>query len=81
MNSPLVLERVKASRQEGVLAAALNESDAAAVTILYLQVLSRYPTAEELGDGQALLTSGDRAEQAEDLMWSLYNRVHFIFNH
>ena len=81
MNSPLVLERVKASRQEGVLAAALNESDAAAVTILYLQVLSRYPTPEELAAGQALLTSGDRIEQAEDLMWSLYNRVHFIFNY
>ena len=80
MNSPLVLERVKASRQTGALAAALNESDAAAITILYLRVLSRYPTAEELAAGQALLTSGDRSQQAEDLMWSLYNSVEFIFS-
>ncbi len=81
MNSPLVLERVKASRQDGILATVLNESDAAVVTILYLQVLSRYPTPDELAAGLALLVSGDRTQQAEDLMWSLYNSVESIFNY
>ena len=81
MNSPLVLERVKASRQEGALAAALNEPDPTTVAILYLRVLSRYPTAEELASGVALLSSGNRVQQAENLMWSLYNSVGFIFHY
>ena len=81
MNSPLVLDRVKASRQDGALAAALNEDNPTTVGLLYLLVLSRYPTADEVAAGVALLGSGDRAQQAEDLMWSLYNKADFIFNY
>jgi hypothetical protein len=30
---------------------------------------------------RAQLTSGARTAQAEDLLWSLYNKVDFIFNY
>jgi hypothetical protein len=44
-------------------------------------VLSRPPTAEELALGVQTLRSGDRRVKAEDLMWSLYNKIDFIFNY
>ncbi len=81
MNSPLVLERVKASQSSGTLAGLLAETDAVLVAGLHLVVLSRYPTPDELNAGLLLLQSGNRAEAAEDLMWSLYNKVDFIFNY
>jgi len=81
MNSPLVIERVKASQANGALAALLGQNDGVLVTRLYLRVLSRYPTAEELAAGVQLVQSGNRTEAAEDLMWSLYNKVDFIFNY
>ena len=81
MNSPLVLERVKASRSTGALASLLLQPDPVVVSGLHLLVLSRYPSAEELSAGVQLLQSGDRIQAAEDLMWSLYNKVDFIFNY
>lgn len=81
MNSPLVIERVKASQANGTLAALLGQDDGVLVAGLYLRVLSRYPTADELAAGIQLIQSGNRTEAAEDLMWSLYNKVDFIFNY
>ena len=81
MNSPLVLERVKASRSAGALAALLLEPDPVVVSGLHLLVLSRYPAPEELTAGLQLLQTGNRSDAAEDLMWSLYNKVDFIFNY
>jgi len=81
MNSPLVIERVKSSQANGALAALLGQDDGALVAGLYLRILSRYPTADELTTGIQLVQSGNRTEAAEDLMWSLYNKVDFIFNY
>jgi hypothetical protein len=81
MNSSLIVQRVEASRREGVLAQLLQQPDDTAVTALYLAALSRYPTPEELAAGVALLASGNRGDKAEDLMWSLYNKIDFIFNY
>jgi hypothetical protein len=81
MNSPLVLARADARRQGTALAQIVGLGDDAAVQVLYLRVLSRPPTAEELSLGVQALQSGDRTAKAEDLMWSLYNKVDFIFNY
>ncbi|MEX2304365.1 MAG: DUF1553 domain-containing protein [Bryobacterales bacterium] len=81
MNSPLVLARVDARRQGTALAAIVEQADDVAVQLLYLRVLSRPPTAEELSSGVQTLRSGERTAKAEDLMWSLYNKVDFIFNY
>jgi hypothetical protein len=81
MNSLVVLARVDARNQGTVLAQIVQQADDAAVQLLYLRVLSRPPTPEELAAGVQTLRSGDRTAKAEDLMWSLYNKIDFIFNY
>jgi hypothetical protein len=81
MNSPLVLARVDASNPGTAFAQIVRQDDDVAVQLLYLRVLSRPPTAEELAAGVQTLRSGDRTTKAEDLMWSLYNKIDFIFNY
>jgi hypothetical protein len=81
MNSPLVLARVDAQNKATALAQIIQQADDVAVQLLYLRVLSRPPTAEELAAGVQTLRSGDRTSRAEDLMWSLYNKIDFIFDY
>ncbi len=81
MNSPLVLARVDSHNSATALAQVVQQPDNVAVQLLYLRVLSRPPTAGELAAGVAMLGGGDRNAKAEDLMWSLYNKVDFIFNY
>jgi hypothetical protein len=51
------------------------------VEALYLNILSRLPTSEEKAAAIQSLASGNRSNKAEDLAWSLYNKVDFIFNY
>ena len=81
MNSPLVAARVNESRVRGSLALLLDEPDDVLVQALYLLVLSRPATPDELATAVQLISSGDREQNIEDLMWSLYNKVDFIFNY
>ncbi len=48
---------------------------------LYLNILSRYPTRAEREVAIRELAAGNRTAQAEDLVWSLYNKVDFLFNY
>ena len=51
---------------------------------LYLSVLSRYPTQQEIDIASATLkgTTGTvRMQKGENLLWSLYNKVDFIYNY
>jgi hypothetical protein len=48
---------------------------------LYLAVLSRFPTTAERNIAISQLQVGARKQQAEDLLWSLYNKVDFIYNY
>jgi hypothetical protein len=81
MNSSLVLDRVKNNGQNPALTAVLQQPDPQAVQLLYLLVLSRLPDEKELASAVQWLGSGDRSQKAEDLMWSLYNKVDFVFNY
>ena len=81
MNSPLVVDRVSAAGEGGTMAVLLQQPDDVLVQGLYLAVLGRLPTTDELAVGVATLGDGDRVESAEDLMWSLFNSLEFIFNH
>ena len=81
MNSSLVVSRVNYSRMHGSLAAVLENPDDVLVQSLYLLVLSRPATPDELATAVELISNGDRQQNAEDLMWSLYNKVDFIFNY
>ncbi|HEX5430333.1 MAG TPA: hypothetical protein VFW83_00090, partial [Bryobacteraceae bacterium] len=56
-------------------------SDDALTQLLYINILSRQATSAELQTAEALLSSGARAQKAQELMWTLYNKVDFIFNY
>src|SRR5262245_26271822 len=47
----------------------------------YLAVLSRFPTQAERDTAMAELQRGARQQRIEDLLWSLYNKVDFIYNY
>ena len=79
MNSPVVNTLPFSSRQ--ALGEILALDDATAVGLLYVRVLSRYATTEELAAGVQHLQSGDREERAQDLLWTLMNKVDFVFNY
>jgi len=83
MNDPFILQRVQASNENGLLARLLSSgiNDEGLVTSLYLNVLSRYPTQDEIVTAVSVLQTGNRRQRAEDLLWSLYNKVDFIFNY
>jgi hypothetical protein len=61
-------------------ATAITDNTAAS-NLLFLNILSRYPTAAELASANSFLSSGTRAQKMQELMWTLYNKVDFIFNY
>ena len=65
-----------------VASAGLNNSDA--VNRLFLTILSRYPSAAEMSTALASLPTANGAARnsaIQDLAWSLYNKVDFVFNY
>jgi len=81
MNSPFVTSKVTA--QGSTIVARLLQtqiSDDDLLDRLFLQTLSRRPTAEER---QAALAqrSKSRTEWAEDIEWALINKLDFLFNY
>ena len=69
--SPLMVDSVK-----------LNNTDA--VNKLFLTILSRYPSAAEMSTAMGSLptaTGAARNSAMQDLAWSLYNKVDFVFNY
>ena len=65
-----------------VASAGLNNSDA--VNRLFLTILSRYPSADEMSTALASLPTANGAARnsaIQDLAWSLYNKVDFVFNY
>jgi hypothetical protein len=52
------------------------------INALYLGVLSRYPTDTEMQNATAAIAAaGSRASGSVNLLWSLYNKVDFVFNY
>ena len=49
--------------------------------ILYMNILSRYPTAAETQTAATMSEHGNRTQKAQELMWTLYNKVDFMFNY
>jgi hypothetical protein len=69
--SPLVVSSVS-----------LNNTDA--VNKLFLTILSRYPSAAEMSTALGSLPTANGAARnsaIQDLAWSLYNKVDFVFNY
>ena len=83
MNNAFVMTRTRSSAtagQESLLRRNINKTDRELIEDLYLTVLSRYPDESERAIAGAALTSGNRQQAAENLLWSLYNKVDFFFN-
>jgi hypothetical protein len=78
MNDNFVMSRVKPT--VGILKTVLPMSDSDLVNTLFLTVLSRYPTATELSAALGNLKT-NRTQEAQNLLWTLYNKVDFVFNY
>jgi hypothetical protein len=82
MNDPLVLTRIRGTGNANLLVQKnLSKSDDELVQTLFFTVLSRNPTDAEKTAAVAQLRTGNRTQQAEDLLWSLYNKIDFIFSY
>lgn len=85
MNDSFVMTRTRSSgtAETGSLLrrALTNGSNEQVIQMLYLTVLNRRPSDAEMSAALANLNSGNRTQRAEDLLWSLYNKVDFIYNY
>jgi hypothetical protein len=79
MNDNFVMSRVKPT--VGILKTVLPMTNTQLVNTLFLTVLSRYPTATEMSTALTNLGTTNRTQEAQNLLWSLYNKVDFVFNY
>jgi Protein of unknown function (DUF1549)/Protein of unknown function (DUF1553) len=76
----MVMNRVQSKNAASLIQQALKLTDDQMVDTLFLNVLSRYPTAAEKSTALGNLKS-NRTQEAQNLLWSLYNKVDFVFNY
>jgi hypothetical protein len=87
MNSPFMEQRLQidGTAPNQLIAANWKKSDKDVVNALFLAILSRYPGADEMSKATGLLSNAgpdaSRLAAVQDLAWSLYNKVDFIFNY
>jgi len=86
MNNTIITNRVKATGSTGsqLIQQNLTKSNTDIVTTLFLTILSRYPSSDEMSKATALIptaTGTARNTAIQDLAWSLYNKVDFVFNY
>jgi hypothetical protein len=85
MNDSSVMSKINSTGSgatQSLLSKAVALTDNTNLTnLLYLNILSRYPTSAELATANTLLSTGTRSQKAQELMWTLYNKVDFIFNY
>ena len=78
MNDNFVMSRVQPT--SGLLKLVLPLSDTDLVNSLFITILSRLPNQAELSAALQNLKS-NRTQEAQNLIWSLYNKVDFVFNY
>jgi hypothetical protein len=82
MNDPFVMTRTKSTgASTSLLVQYLNLPNDQLVGKLFMAVLSRPPSATELSAAVNMLSTGTRAQSAENLLWALWNKVDFTFNY
>jgi hypothetical protein len=82
LNSSHVLLKLQQSRLVQNLAAS-QKSPRQIATAMYLEILSRYPTGDELNIADNYFQSGKagRREATVDLAWALINTTEFLYRH
>ena len=86
MNSPIIENRLAATGAAAspLIVQNINKSPVDLINALYLNIVSRYPSADEMAKAQASIpaaTGTARTQAVQDLAWSLYNKVDFVFNY
>jgi hypothetical protein len=82
MNDNFVMQRVNSTAATSLITKALALPNDQLVSTLFLNVLSRYPTADEMSTALShLQTPATRTQEARYLYWSLHNKVDFVFNY
>jgi hypothetical protein len=85
MNDNFTASRTSMAKapKNGLLQTAATLPNDQAVNMLFLNVLSRYPTTAEMNTAMASLsgTGTARNPQLENLLWTLYNKVDFVYNY
>jgi hypothetical protein len=84
MNNPFVEARIQytGSAPSMLIAKNLNLNNTDLVNTLFMSILSRYPTSNEMTKSVSALTgASNRSQAVQDLVWSLYNKVDFVFNY
>lgn len=81
LNSSLMQRKIETSRMIEFQTSS-NRAPAEIITGMYLGILSRFPTAEELQTVQSALKLGTSKRQATvDLAWALMNSSEFLYRH
>src|SRR5215471_10294770 len=82
MNDTFVMSRIKSTgASTSLLPQNLNLPNDQLAGKLFMAVLSRPPSATELSAAVNMLSTGTRAQSAENLLWALWNKVDFTFNY
>jgi hypothetical protein len=82
LDDHFVTDRIDATNPASLVARLIDQStDPATIAEgLYLNTLSRYPTADEKAQAAAYLKRGELARKTEDLQFALINKLEFLFN-
>jgi len=81
MNDNLVMSRIQPTTT-GLLKTVLTLPNDQLVNNLFWNILSRNPTSTEMSDALAnLQNASTRTQEAQNLIWALYNKVDFVFNY
>ena len=83
LNSSHIQDKIERSTRLNAVIKAAKNNRGALVNMVYLNILSRYPTRAELADAQQYLqTKGLNLKQAtNDLAWALINTKEFLYRH
>ncbi len=84
MNDNMLMSKLNntgSGASQSLLGKGLAGDNPSLINLFYLNILSRYPTDAEKQAATALLGSGTRTQKAQELMWTLYNKVDFMFNY
>jgi hypothetical protein len=83
MNDNVVMSRVSPTGPAGsFLVSNLGLPNDQLVNKMFLTVLSRYPTSDEMSQAmQGLSVASTRSQAAQNLLWTLFNKVDFVFNY
>jgi hypothetical protein len=85
MNNNFIVQRTHATGTNAsqLIIQNLSKGNTDLINTLYLNILSRFPTEEEMAKSQAAIpaSGGTRTQAVSDLVWALYNKVDFVFNY